>query len=201
MTVSVDWVASASNKADKLSRVPASSGKYAKAAYMPLDVTALVGKTVVHAVLLDEIAKSQKLDVDISRTVNSVSCGGDIANVYKSVKHQLVLSYGVLYRSVKLPPNDVCIVPVVPKVLQSRVVCRAHAIPGHGNWEVTWRLLRSSCFFPNMAAVCQALVQSCANCVAANTARAGASHTVRPVRPWSYHFWSRLVRESRPEKR
>ena len=63
----------------------------------------------------------------------------------------------------KLPPNDVCTVPVVPKVLQSRVVCRAHAISGHGNWEVTWRLLRSSSFFPNMAAGCQALVQSCAN--------------------------------------
>ena len=96
MVASVDWVASASNKADKLTRVPASFSKYAKAASKPLDVTASVGKPVVHAVLLDEIAKSQKSDIDICRTVNSVSCGGEIADAYKSVKHQLVLSYGVL---------------------------------------------------------------------------------------------------------
>ena len=79
MVISVDWVASASNKADKLTRVPASFSKYAKAASKPLDVTASVGKPVVHAVLLDEIAKSQKSDIDICRTVNSVSCGGEIA--------------------------------------------------------------------------------------------------------------------------
>ena len=85
IVVNVDWVASASNKADKLTRVPASFSKYAKAASKPLYETASVCKPVVHAVLLDEIAKSQKSNVDICRTVNSVSCGGEIADVYKSV--------------------------------------------------------------------------------------------------------------------
>ena len=179
-------MASASNKADKLTRVPASFSKYAKAASKPLDVTTSVGKPVVHAVLLDDIAKSQKSHVDICRTMNSVSCGSEIADVYKSVKHQLVLSDCVLYRSVKLPPNDVCTAPVVSKVLQSRVVCRAHAISGHRNWEVTWRLLMSSCFFPNIAAVCQVSVQSCAYSVAAHTAcgpNVQPSHTVVPSGP------------------
>ena len=46
----------------------------------------------------------------------------------------------------------------------------------------------SSCFFPNMAVVCQVLVQSCAYSVAAHTAcgpNVQLPHTVVPSAPWN----------------
>ena len=51
----------------------------------------------------------------------------------------------------KIPPNNVCVVPVVPESLQWCVVCRAHAISGHGIWEAAWKVLRAECYFPHMS--------------------------------------------------
>ena len=86
------------------------------------------------------------------------------------------------------PPNDEQVVPVVPQSLQRRVLSGAHAMCGHANWETTWKLLRSGCYFPNMAALCQSVVQSCSACAAASSKRgsvATPTRLVSPSRPWS----------------
>ena len=190
MVVHVEWVPSASNKADKLTCVPSLFTKCLKAKSDKPDVTAAsVSKPIVSALLLSEIADAQKRDDDIVRTVNNIVSGSDsVADIYKSVRHQLVVEDGVLCRSVKFPPNDTSVVPVVPQPLQRRVVCRAHAVSGHGNWEVAWKLVRSACYFANMAAMCQSIVQSCSACAAANPTRgpsAQPSRAVVPSGPWN----------------
>ena len=100
---------------------------------------------------------------------------------------QLLLSDGVLCRNLKLPLEGVVTVPVIPGVLQEEAVRAAHANTGRASWETIYDLLRIECYFPDMAATCQADIQQCVRCACANAWRGGQAGRVRadvPSRPW-----------------
>eukprot|EP00117_Sycon_ciliatum_P011312 scpid18689/ scgid1770/ Gag-Pol polyprotein; Matrix protein p10; p20; Capsid protein p25; Nucleocapsid protein p14; Protease p15; Reverse transcriptase/ribonuclease H p90; Integrase p46 len=195
MQVHLRWVPSAENKADKLTRVPDTfvrCWRKLQPSASPAAASAAVSapsRQVVSAVLLQDVLSAQHSDEQISSIIAAVSSGSDIVDpAFKKLRTQLLVSDGGLYRRVKVPPNDEQVVPVVPQSLQRRVLSRAHAICGHANWETTWKLLRSGCYFPNMAALCQSVVQSCSACAAASSKRGPVATPTRPVSPsgpWS----------------
>ena len=107
---------------------------------------------------------------------------------FKRIRSQLVVNDNVLMRSVKLPPNEVVTVPVIPCCLEEKLMRRAHSVCGHGSWEATWRLLGAECFFPDMALKCQEYVKSCTDCVAASASKGKAAPPSCPAvapGPWS----------------
>ncbi|XP_065195680.1 uncharacterized protein LOC135827084 [Sycon ciliatum] len=191
LSVTIEWVPSQQNKADKLTRVPDLFIRCWKKSAKP-DVVAAVSAPpkIVSAIVLQDILDAQKSDPVVVSVIESVRHGREISDpVFKKLKSQLSVSDdGYLYRSVKVPPNDVRVVPVVSQSLQQRVVCRAHAVSGHSSWETTWKLLRASCYFANMAVVCQSLIQSCDVCAAANSKRGPVAEPTRlviPSGPWN----------------
>ncbi|XP_065189595.1 uncharacterized protein LOC135820209 [Sycon ciliatum] len=130
LSVTIEWVPSQQNKADKLTRVPDLFIRCWKKSAKP-DVVAAVSAPpkIVSAIVLQDILDAQKSDPVVVSVIESVRHGREISDpVFKKLKSQLSVSDdGYLYRSVKVPPNDVRVVPVVSQSLQQRVVCRAHA--------------------------------------------------------------------------
>ncbi|XP_065186001.1 uncharacterized protein LOC135816829 [Sycon ciliatum] len=130
LSVTIEWVSSQQNKADKLTRVPDLFIRCWKKSAKP-DVVAAVSAPpkIVSAIVLQDILDAQKSDPVVVSVIESVRHGREISDpVFKKLKSQLSVSDdGYLYRSVKVPPNDVRVVPVVSQSLQQRVVCRAHA--------------------------------------------------------------------------
>ncbi|XP_065195764.1 uncharacterized protein LOC135827166 [Sycon ciliatum] len=167
LTVKVQWISSQQNKADQLTRVPSSwirCGKTLLARTAP-SVTAAV--VTVGPFSLDRVSAAQNADPRIVSTRQQVINGDPVTDpAFVKVKSQLVVHDGMLCRSVKLPPNDAVVIPVIPSSLESNVVCAAHVNCGHASWEGTWRFLRSKCYFPNMAAQCQQFVRHCSPCAA-----------------------------------
>ena len=96
---------------------------------------------------------------------------------------QLHVSDGLLWRSVKVPPNEEVTVPVIPSSLVSAVVSDAHCKTGHAGWEAVYQLLRSRCFFAHMRVTCQRYVSECGQCRAANPAGDPPVPRTRPVIP------------------
>eukprot|EP00117_Sycon_ciliatum_P035558 scpid11219/ scgid1080/ len=167
LTVKVQWISSQQNKADQLTRVPSSwirCGKTLLARTAP-SVTAAV--VTVGPFSLDRVSAAQNADPRIVSTRQQVIDGDPVTDpAFVKVKSQLVVHDGMLCRSVKLPPNDAVVIPVIPSSLESDVVRAAHVNCGHASWEGTWRFLRSKCYFPNMAAQCQQFVRHCSPCAA-----------------------------------
>ena len=186
LPVTIEWVPSQQNKADKLTRVPDLFIRCWKKSAKP-DVVAAVSAPpkIVSAIELQDIIDTQKSHPVVVSVIESVRHGREIFDpVFKKLKSQLSVSDdGYLYRSVKVSPNDVRVVPIVSQSLQQRVVCRAHAGSGHSSWETTWKLLRASCYFANMAVDCQSLIQSCDVCAAAKSKRGPVAEPTRPVIP------------------
>ena len=176
MQVELEWVQSQKNRADRLTRVPSAWLKKVKTS----DVSVAAG-VVPGPISLDEIRKAQKNDPVVLSTMRQLEAGQDVSVMsLQKVKSQLTISGGLLVRSVKLPPDEVVEVPVLPSELEQRALEAAHVNTGHGSWEATQQLLRSQCYFPNQAAKTQAYVQECGPCRAAN---AKGSQSVSPSRP------------------
>ena len=189
LTVKVQWISSQQNTADQLTRVPSSwirCGKTLLARIAP-SVTAAV--VTVGPFSLDRVSAAQNADPRIDATRQQVIDGHPVTDpAFVKVKSQLVVHDGMLCRSVKLPPNDAVVIPVIPSSLESDVVRAAHVNCGHASWEGTWRFLRSKCYFPNMAAQSQQFVRHCSPCAAASPTKgvsADASHLVVADGPWS----------------
>ena len=138
----------------------------------------------------EQMAHAQREDaeLEITRTVREIACEEEVtAPNFKKVSSQLLLSDGVLCRNLKLPLEGVVTVPVIPGVLQEEAVRAAHANTGRASRESIYDLLRSECYFPEMAATCQAHIQQCVRCACANARRGGQAGRVRadvPSRPW-----------------
>ena len=172
-----------------LTRVPSSwmrCGKTLLARTAP-SVTAAV--VTVGPFLLDRVSAVQNADPRIASTRQQVIDGDPVTDpAFFKVKSQLVVHDGMPCRSVKLPPNDAVVIPVIPSSLESDVICAAHVNCGHASWEGTWRFLRSKCYFPNMAAQCQQFVRHCPPCAAAIPTKGVSAEASRPVAadgPWS----------------
>ncbi|XP_065196213.1 uncharacterized protein LOC135827687 [Sycon ciliatum] len=189
MSVSVQWVPSAKNLADRLTRVPSQFVQYWKTVQKSKTPSvSAAAPAVPRCVPLSEIAAQQQLDSVIHATIAELSAGGDVsATEFARVKSQLTTCDGIFFRTVKLPPNDVKCVPVVPVSLCDQVVSSAHESTGHSSWETTYQFLRSTCYFPCMAEACQRFVQQCPQCAAANAAKGPCAPPTRAViadGPW-----------------
>ena len=103
------------------------------------------------------------------------------------IKNQLCVVEDVVYRSIKLVPNDVAKAPVIPESLQDEAVAAVHLRTGHAGWDTMWQVLREECFFTGMADACRKYVHGCTSCLKANPRSADRPHPTRPVSmggPW-----------------
>lgn len=109
--------------------------------------------TAVPCFSLDEVCAEQEEDEVVQQVKADIlnRTGPPSGSVYYNIRRQLVVVDNVLYRSVKIPPGETVLVPVIPASLEEQVVKAAHQVSGHTGWEATWRLLRSCCHFPGMA--------------------------------------------------
>ena len=192
--VELTWVPSQQNKSDVLTRVPESFTRLYKSrrlASPPSSDPVVAAAGQVHTdvnttelLKMADIIRHQADDASIATVVQSIVAGVPITvPEYVKVREQLILDQGVLYRNVKVPPNDIHHVPVIPAALEEQIVRRAHEITGHANWEAVWKFLREQCFFPCMSAVCQRHVTLCNVCAAANSRRGQCAEPSRPVTP------------------
>ena len=125
----------------------------------------------------------------IQQVVEALEGNGEIAaRSFHKVKSQLVVHNGMLQRRVKLSPNDVWVVPVIPSAMEERVLLAAHEQTGHASWETTLRFLDGRRYIPSMSSKCQVIVKQCKSCVAANPRPGEGVPSFRPEMsssPWS----------------
>ena len=196
MKVSVEWVPSRDNLADKMTRVPGKFVQYWKDSIRGTEVQvnaaapiAGLDAEVISPLSLSEIRKAQEGDTRIVSILQQVRDGGITEpGEFEKVKTQLVIVDNVLMRSTKSPLDGMQSVPVIPSSLIEKVLQSGHIQTGHAGWGATVEYLRRRCFFPGMSRRCQEFVQHCSSCVAANP-RGGATvpptRGVLPSRPWS----------------
>ena len=72
---------------------------------------------------------------------------GRMPDEYRHVQSQLQVADGILMRSVKVPPNEMVVVPVIPGKLEMAVMKMTRAMTGHAGYECMYRMLRSRCYF------------------------------------------------------
>ena len=191
--VTVEWVPSHQNKADKLTRVPEPflhTYKMLEDARSQTTASANVSAPVVAPrqdcvtiLTKPEVIAEQHADSSLSRICDYLEHGTPISDpLFSRIASQLFIyeDDGMLMRSLKLPVDGIINVPVVPSSLQQRVLHCAHEATSHGNWESMWKLLRKEVYFPGMASACHQLVEECTKCAAASSQR---GESVAPVRP------------------
>lgn len=211
LSVTVEWVPSEKNPADKLTRVPQRWLDIAKASSTANDARDDVASESVLAaacdsvsaataseslpslscafISLEQVISAQQDDTVIQSIVTELSSGKPVsADLYKKVQNQLVLVDGLVYRSIRDPIDGEVSVPLLPESLWRAAVSYVHANTAHGSWETMWRSLRRRCYFPNMAEMCREFVKLCGRCKVANpTPDRTEIPKVRndvPSRPW-----------------
>ena len=193
LTVDVEWIPSASNLADQLTRVPEKFTQFWRSktgheAHDSVVTAACADGLAIAPVSLDEIAAAQKLDDAIQATTKAVESGSPVAGAeFKKIQRQLCVVDGMLMRSIKLSSGTDEIVPVVAKKLETKILRSAHLLTGHAGWEGMWRFVQGRCYFPGMATKCQEFVQHCSSCVAASPQRGQGVPPTRPDQtggPW-----------------
>ena len=201
LSVDVEWVSTRANVADKLTRVPDKYLALWKAQSRDdrgptVAAAATEPEPSVVLLRLDDIRAKQSEDAMIAEVVKALESGEDWeSSAFKKVRTQLSVVDGMLQRSVKLPPNDVQNVPVIPLSLEKSVIRAAHQQTGHASWETTCRFLSSRCYFPSMSSKCQEFVKQCQSCSAANAQRGSQvppSRPETPSRPWSTVYMDTL---------
>eukprot|EP00117_Sycon_ciliatum_P016048 scpid17635/ scgid15645/ Gag-Pol polyprotein; Matrix protein p10; p20; Capsid protein p25; Nucleocapsid protein p14; Protease p15; Reverse transcriptase/ribonuclease H p90; Integrase p46 len=190
--VEVDWIPSEQNPADALTRVPATWVKLYRASKNPpsngVTAAATPRASVIGPVTPESIKASQLKDDVVQAVIHGIQHDLPVDESYARVRSQLVVEDGVLYRSLKLPLDGVKQVPVIPAALVRKVLYVTHTNSGHASWSTMYEMIRSRCYFPKIAAACEAYVANCGQCVAANPSRAPAIAATRPdipCRPWS----------------
>lgn len=201
MDVSVDWVPSQDNLADRLTRVPGKfiqcwktavstgSGSGSEVQNVPEVVVASANSDAVSPLSLPEIYAAQQEDEVIMSAIQQKLNGDSVTDeLFQRVKTQLVVVDNILMRSIKLPLGDIRQVPVIPAAMVARVLRSAHLQTGHAGWERTWRYLQQQCYFAGMAEQCQGFVKRCSQCAAASPKRGEVVPPTRdamPGGPWT----------------
>ena len=193
LDVLLQWLPSERNPADKLTRVPAKYIEAWKAVRNQSDVVAVAADTTDEVGLLPiqeaEIASTQKEDTIIQTVMKQVVAGEKVTEPgFQKVQSQLLVRDGLLHKSIKLPTNEVVVVPVLAEPLERRAIHKAHADTGHASREVVRRFLHQRCYFPNMASKCEEAIQECTACGMANPRRGDSVRPTRPAMPngpWS----------------
>ena len=191
IAVTLEWIPSAENKADQLSRVPQPYLDCYKKLKLSVEapvVAAVASISIVGPVTLVEIQDAQMTCPVIQDLVKSLEsdCPVTVAE-FKNVQSQLVMEDGMVMRCVKLPVDGEVSVPVIPLSLRDRVVAIAHETSGHGSWETSYQMLRARCYFPRIASACRDFVKSCSQCSASSPSKGPGVQGTRPDipgRPW-----------------
>ena len=189
LQLDVKWVASPDNLADALTRVPSPWLEDVKKCPSSDDAAAEVAAAVAPAVPClsqEEVQTAQAADEMLCTVKRCLENGRDLPSdcELQSVKTQLCIVDGVVSRSIKLVPNEVKVVPVIPAgALQDQVVSAAHQVTGHAGWDVSWKMLRTHCFFPGMSDRCREFVRKCVACQRASPRAPQQSEPTRPVSP------------------
>ena len=188
--LTVTWVPSAENHADRLTRVPAELMKLASS-LRTSDAAAAVTQplTVIGPVSVDRVREAQRSCPVVSNVIKQLESDTAVTvSEFKKVRDQLVMEGDLLCRNVKLPLEGTVFVPVIPETLTEDVLLAAHVNSGHASWETMYRMLRCRCYFPHLASACQQHVSQCARCAAANPQQGPVAPPTRadiPGRPWS----------------
>ena len=192
LDVLLQWLPSERYPADKLTRVPAKYIEAWKAVRNQSDVVAVAADTTDEVGLLPiqeaEIASTQKEDTTIQMVMKQVVAGEVTEPGFQKVQSQLLVRDGLLHRSIKLPTNEVVVVPVLAEPMERREIHKAHVDTGHASREVVWRFLHRHCYFTNMASKCEEAIQECTACAMANPRRGDSVPPTRPAMPngsWS----------------
>ena len=188
--VNVEWVATDKNHTDCLTRVPTAWLREGKVEETATDVCApVVGPMVIGPIAVEEVKRAQADNAALSRIAVEVEDGTAVTDpAFVKIRRQLLVRGGMLVRSVKVPPNDIIEVPVLPPALEDAVLKAAHANTGHGSWKIMYRFMQSRCYFPGMASKCVEYVRSCGPCRAADAKSGPVASPSRPVianGPWS----------------
>ena len=187
LTVTVDWVPSADNPADVMTRVPEVGVKLCQASRQTADVVAISAPSPV---TLTQVSDAQACDADIRDAIMRLTSEPKlpVTGKFTAVTAQLEVDECVLFRSVKLPIEGTVCVPVIPDALVKDVLRNAHASTGHGNWHAMYRLIRSRAYFPGIASKCNEFVVGCSRCKAADWTKGDSAPPTRPdipCGPWS----------------
>ena len=120
LALTVQWVPSADNHADRLTRVPAEWLKIAKKVNPHGTVAAAVQPlTVIGPISLDRVHTAQQACPTVSKAYQEVKSGTiPSAADYKKVRDQLMVQDDILCRSVKLPLEGTVVVPVIPESME-----------------------------------------------------------------------------------
>lgn len=146
LSVLIEWVSPQKKRADTFTRVPEIFMRFWHPVHgshdnHSADVCAAAASATTCSFPLSRammIAKYQSVDEIITNAVHCKSAAEDMTDQqYLKVNNQLVVSDGVLMRSVKLPPNNVKQVPVLLPSLINDILCRAHELTGYSAWETT----------------------------------------------------------------
>ena len=126
-----------------------------------IHVNRIITDSLPHAITRDELKVESKKDQSICQLTASIGKGHcpDSTELapYRQVFTELWAIDGILMRNDQI---------VIPKSLRARVVESAHQ--GHQHVEKTMKLLRQTCWFPQMHKAVSEFVKSCIACNAAS---------------------------------
>lgn len=170
--ITVQWVGSDCNPADKLTRVPDH--------WLPAPTTR---KSVCASAILTEsldIREIQVADADCVNEIQNLESNG-----------QLVVIDDVAYKkSFKLGTEQ--LQAILPESAVQEVSKRVHESLGHAGWKPTWYTMKSQYHVPtgNLAKQVQAMCANCEICAVKNakTVSAGENYHSERVAPWQEIF-------------
>ena len=196
MEASVDYVASADNKADEMTRVPQN---WLQKLELPVIASGNI-QDCVHTQQIDILDVdglrqeqfSKQSIMQVRNWIQSITDELPKSNPFYTVRSQLELcslpSCGLVVRKLKVPPNEQLYVPLtMNKELVESVVSKAHIDTGHSNWEAVWREVRQKLHYPKLAELIQQFCASCERCCASNPMNSTPkAHDQCPIpsRPW-----------------
>ena len=165
MEVIVAWVPSAENRADELTRVPATwlaCAKTLKKAEVPGAASVALVMSSQGPLSSTVIKEAQQEDETMQQAMASqLKDDGRMHDEYRHMQSQLQVADDILMRSVKVPTNEVVVVPVIPGKLEMALMKKTHAMTGHAGYECIYRMLRSRYYFVKMVTKCQSYVSNC----------------------------------------
>ena len=178
LTVLVDWVPSANNLADVMTRVPVAWVRHCRE-MQEGDAVPVAAASVPPPVSMAEIVEAQAGDPEMQAAIARVLEQLPLTGRYAAVGSKLEVSDGVLFRSVKLPVEGTVRVPVIAESLVDTVVERAHDSSGHANWQTMYKVICSRDYFPGIASACHDFVAQCSKCKAASPERGNSAAPTR----------------------
>ena len=122
----------------------------------------VVGPIVIGPIAIEEVKRAQADYAAVSKIAVEVKSGAAITDpAIAKTRSQLLVRGGTLIWSVKVSPNDIIEVPVLPPALEDAVLKASQANAGHGSWEIMYRFMQSRCYFLGMASKCVDVAVGC----------------------------------------